>query len=175
MLLTLLSATLWSMFIMLVIRFWSQRRDKIRAHQFVRDCHGDLPPISSLRDKNHSAVFLGTLLPYYEGMDRVRRLPAPPETFPKAPGTFINPLGESDCPECANGVVHEKCRSGWREVLYVNALGNLNELPPWKSPCDTCGGNCGQCASSHCGICGVKPRDGECDLKQHAAFELRNR
>lgn len=43
---------------------------------------------------------------------------------------------------------------------------------PWKSPCDTCGGNCGQCASSHCGICGVKPRDGACDAIIHEAHRI---
>lgn len=30
----------------------------------------------------------------------------------------MNWLEEPDCPECANGVHHEKCRSGWRDELF---------------------------------------------------------
>lgn len=51
-------------------------------------------------------------------------------------------------------------------------FADFGVIPKWVSPCDGCGGNCGQCASSHCGICGVKPRDGECDQVKHMAYKI---
>lgn len=163
--------------LMVLFHFWFEWSEERRAHKFVRDCNGDLPPPEALKDKGHSLIFLATLTGYYVEAARQRekrdKLKADlgARVTEKLLGETINPLPESDCPECSNGVVHENCRSGWRAVLYAAALGDLDKLPKWTSPCDTCGGNCGQCGSSHCGICGVKPRDGVCDLRKHAAYE----
>lgn len=47
-------------------------------------------------------------------------------------------------------------------------------VPKWRPPCGTCGGNCGQCGSSHCSICGQKsqfPHLKVCDPILHAAYE----
>lgn len=91
-------------------------------------------------------------------------------------GVPILPSGEPDCPECSNGMTHDQCRTGWKAVLQANleAKAADGSLPKWRPPCNTCGSNCGQCGSSHCGICGVKagyPHLGQCDQAMHAAYE----
>lgn len=108
-------------------------------------------------------------------------IPPPTTIYMASRGAPINPAFEPDCPECANGVAHEKCRTGWKAHLEANGVKELKlaDLAKsslvWTSPCDTCGGNCGQCGSSHCGICGVKPRDGECDQIKHLAYQIHIR
>ena len=69
-------------------------------------------------------------------------------------------------------------RPGWvapEESLYPEieqtfTLGRDRPPPKWVPPCDVCGGNCGQCAESHCGICGVKPVNGPCDQQKHESY-----
>lgn len=103
----------------------------------------------------------------------------PPKKEPKVTvsiGTPINPANEPDCPECANGMPHEQCRDGWKEVLRHNLKSHVADgsLPKWRPPCSTCASNCGQCASGHCGICGAKSNFSEAlvhDPVMHAAYE----
>lgn len=239
------------------------RREERKAREFVANLHGDLPPPASFHGKGYSAIFLAELMRAYIDADfcedcaEERTKKAKEEELmagclklmPAA--TPIDWRKECDCPECANGVEHEVCRSGWQAVLrgYKEVLeaqkaahekleadkallrengidpidhgpvmdamdldgypdvfaGELREakkkirltkerdaarhelsaanstindmidyvrarLFGWVPPCTVCGGNCGQCAESHCAICGVKPRDGECDQKKHAIY-----
>lgn len=158
-----------------VIRF-RERREKRKAHAFVEEAHGDLPPLTDVLGRGYSDAFLAALLPYYERL--------PPKKSAEPPrrvqlGTPIDPDKANDCPECDNTGPHpEPCRSGWKDHLRENvrryAVAKFGSMPAWKSPCSTCGGNCGQCAESHCGICGVKPRDGKCDIVQHEAYKLHH-
>lgn len=159
-----------------LIQFFLDRSSERAAHKFVQDCHGDLPPPSFFRGKKYTGAFLIALMGYYAAADRERerkeRERKARESRPQL-GTPINPLNESDCPECANGQAHEDCRSGWRHQLYEANGVDFENLPQWATPCPTqkCGGNCGACNSDHCGICGVSPKKGSCDLSRHAAFE----
>lgn len=121
-----------------VLHFYFEHRSEQEAHKFVRDCHGDLPPISFFKDKGYSTVFLGTMVQYYVAADHER----------------------------------ERREKG-RETRQQ--FGKSEVLPEWKSPCprQLCSGNCGSCGFDHCGVCGVRQRDGTCDPAKHAAFEQK--
>lgn len=155
-----------------VIRY-RERRETRRADAWVKKFHGDLPPLTEVLGQGFSDAFLTALLPHYE-----RRPPKKATEPVRLPiGTPIDPDEANDCPECDNTGPHDSpCRSGWKDVLRESvrryAVAKFGSMPAWKPPCDTCGGNCGQCGESHCGICGVKPRDGKCDLVQHEAYKL---
>lgn len=62
---------------------------------------------------------------------------------------------------------------GFQKAAWLE-LQKRGLVPMWKPPCSTCGGNCGQCGSSHCSICGQKnqfPHMKTCDPLMHAAYE----
>ncbi len=154
------------------------RAETRAAKKFIESFKGDkLPAPATLRDKGFSATFLGELMLAYIDEDTRLKEGSKGSLSRDALLTahnvrvggvtkVLNLLDwreEPDCPECANGVNHTDCRTGWRESLQAG----------WVPPCKTCGGNCGQCSESHCGICGVKPRDGECDETKHLLYERK--
>jgi hypothetical protein len=185
----LLRATpVWVLVLFVTFVWWFFRRMRISseeaAHKMMQDFRGDYPPIESWRDGKYSPAFLAVVTSYYIEADAKKRAEVA-ERVRKERWTAwmlkntkpLDPDAANDCPECDNTGPHpEPCRSGWKDVLRENvrkyAVAKFGSMPAWKKPCDTCGSNCGQCASSHCGICGVLPRDGECDLVQHEAYKL---
>lgn len=163
-----------------------ERKERERALKIVKDCHGDLPPIEKFYGEG--TFFLSIIAPYYLAADRNRaalkkamaEAGFPPPKWNAVSLQFalpIDPDPADDCPECDNGMDHEKCRDGWRDQLRANvrdyAIAKFGSMPAWKCPCDTCGGNCGQCGTSHCARCGAKG-DQKCDLVQHEAWKLEH-
>lgn len=178
---------------------------KLWAAQFVLNRHGDrLPPIEAMAAA-HPADYIEELRPYYDKQARedvVRKAlsfftPGPPlgplkltalqplqhpdgavlptHALQSMEQSLSDPDKEPDCPECANGVAHDICRSGWKDLLRERvrefAVLRYGKMSKWRSPDITCSGSCGYSLSDHCMVCGHCPSV-HCDLVKHEAKRL---
>ncbi len=68
---------LWSFCVCGLLAFsgWVERREILRARQFISDCHGDLPPAETLHGE--SLTFLLEVMPYYLKRDDTKCLTCP--------------------------------------------------------------------------------------------------